>query len=68
MNVPRAVGLAESLVTYTDPGVRRVALDILIALDHPLSYICPICEMESFNPNDVRERYCGNCHAFEKTP
>jgi hypothetical protein len=20
--------------------------------------------MTSWNPNDVRERYCGNCHAY----
>ena len=25
---------------------------------------CPECGMVSFNPNDVREGYCGNCHAF----
>ena len=26
--------------------------------------VCPKCGMVSHNPNDVRERYCGNCHAF----
>jgi len=31
----------------------------------PQPYIvCPKCGMVSHNPNDVRERYCGNCHAF----
>jgi uncharacterized C2H2 Zn-finger protein len=25
---------------------------------------CPRCGMTSANPNDVREGYCGNCHAF----
>jgi hypothetical protein len=25
---------------------------------------CLICGMTSYNPNDVREKYCGNCHAF----
>lgn len=25
---------------------------------------CPKCQMVSHNPNDVREGYCGNCHAF----
>lgn len=24
--------------------------------------ICPRCQMVSFNPNDVREGYCGHCH------
>lgn len=26
------------------------------------SITCPKCGFTSFNPNDVRERYCGNCH------
>jgi len=26
--------------------------------------VCPKCGMVSHNPNDVRERYCGNCHVF----
>ena len=31
----------------------------------PQPYIaCPKCGMVSHNPNDVRERYCGNCHGF----
>ena len=25
------------------------------------SYVCPVCGRESFNENDVRERWCGNC-------
>lgn len=25
---------------------------------------CLICERTSYNPNDVLNRYCGNCHAF----
>lgn len=25
------------------------------------SYVCPLCKRESFNENDVRERWCGNC-------
>ena len=29
------------------------------------SYLCPNCGAESFNINDVRERYCGRCHVFE---
>lgn len=23
---------------------------------------CPRCGRTSYNPNDVREGYCGNCH------
>jgi ribosomal protein S27AE len=25
-------------------------------------FTCPRCGMTSHNPNDVAERYCGNCH------
>lgn len=25
---------------------------------------CLLCGMTSFNENDVRECYCGNCHQF----
>lgn len=26
------------------------------------SFTCPRCGAKSFNPNDIRERYCGRCH------
>lgn len=29
-----------------------------------MSFTCPRCRMTSYNPNDEREGYCGNCHAF----
>ena len=28
---------------------------------------CPQCSRTSANPNDVRFRYCGACHAFHDT-
>lgn len=28
------------------------------------SITCPICEMISYNKNDVINRYCGNCHIY----
>jgi hypothetical protein len=28
------------------------------------SFTCPICLRTSYNPNDVREGYCGHCHDF----
>lgn len=28
---------------------------------------CRRCGAVSYNPNDVRERYCGRCHAFHTT-
>jgi hypothetical protein len=27
-------------------------------------FVCPVCASESFNPNDIRENYCGRCHKF----
>lgn len=29
---------------------------------------CPACFATSHNPNDVREGYCGNCHAWTSLP
>ena len=28
---------------------------------------CPQCERTSYNPNDVREGYCGHCHDWTST-
>ena len=28
----------------------------------PPSFTCPRCHLTSYNENDVREGYCGNCH------
>lgn len=30
------------------------------------SITCPECGMTSWNPNDVRESYCGNCHDWTR--
>jgi len=30
------------------------------------SIICPKCGMESYNPNDIKNQYCGNCHQFHE--
>jgi hypothetical protein len=29
------------------------------------SFECPSCGAVSYNPNDIRERYCGRCHAWQ---
>ena len=29
------------------------------------SYACPRCGAVSYNPNDVANKYCGQCHLFE---
>jgi len=30
----------------------------------PVGFTCPQCQMTSYNPNDVAQGYCGNCHAW----
>lgn len=34
-------------------------------MNAPESITCPTCGRTSFNPNDVRERYCGNCRQWQ---
>ena len=37
---------------------------IVVPLELPAEFRCPRCGMVSHHPEDVRHRYCGNCHAF----
>jgi hypothetical protein len=30
----------------------------------PPAFRCPRCGAVSYNPNDIRENYCGRCHVF----
>jgi len=30
------------------------------------SYVCPRCGARSYNPNDIREGYCGRCHDWTR--
>ena len=32
--------------------------------EEPLYIKCPQCGKTSYNPSDIEQRYCGNCHAF----
>jgi ribosomal protein S27AE len=32
------------------------------------SITCPRCGMTSYNENDIREGYCGNCHDWTGVP
>lgn len=41
--------------TFTDPN-------------RPVSVTCPMCREESVHPVDVKEGYCGHCHAFTTDP
>lgn len=29
---------------------------------------CSVCQKESFNERDIREKYCGYCHKFHDDP
>jgi hypothetical protein len=46
-----------------DPGVRAAITRWRQATEQP-SITCPECGMTSYNPNDIREGYCGNCHTW----
>lgn len=30
------------------------------------SITCPKCKRTSYNPNDIREKYCGFCHDWHE--
>jgi hypothetical protein len=32
------------------------------------SITCLTCHRTSYNPNDVKEKYCGACHKFHEDP
>lgn len=44
------------------PGALMAAINAAITI-RP-SFTCPKCEMTSYNPNDIAQGYCGNCHEF----
>ena len=44
--------------------IRQEAIAAVLAERDRPSITCPVCRMVSYNPNDVRERYCGHCHQF----
>jgi len=48
---------------WADPDFVR---DELEASNELTSIVCPDCGKRSFNSNDVREGYCGNCHAYTR--
>jgi len=37
-------------------------LSMLNTLSHEPSITCPVCDMTSYNINDVKNGWCGNCH------
>jgi hypothetical protein len=53
----RPMGAAEAALRWlADLGGAEGAADPHIT--------CPKCHLTSYHPEDVRQRYCGNCHQF----
>jgi len=44
--------------------VEQVQREWLEAQREQLRITCPRCGQMSYNPEDVAQKYCGNCHAF----
>jgi hypothetical protein len=70
--VQAAIRRAEN-VLYEEDGVTPVTRGNLTATpghfdpdEEEVSITCPICGMTSYNPNDIREGYCGNCHDWTR--
>lgn len=36
----------------------------IIERTHTPALLCLLCDRLSYNPNDIKEHYCGACHAF----
>ena len=45
-------------------SLRSTEKRILDNMSGKSSITCPVCGYTSYNPNDVKNRYCGNCHVF----
>lgn len=41
---------------------------VAAAQPRPLPFTCPVCRRTSHHPEDAKNGYCGNCHAFTGTP
>jgi|SRR5882672_2239100 len=45
-------------------ALHGIATADLPALGFRELFVCPSCRRVSFNPTDLRERYCGACHTW----
>ena len=53
----------------SDQPYGRIRCDVCgEPLVFPTSFVCPRCGFESFNLNDIVERYCIRCHVFVVDP
>jgi ribosomal protein L37E len=55
----------EELLTRSSTSAGRSRLRLVMSKE-PASITCPRCGMTSYNLNDVREGYCGNCHDIHR--
>lgn len=46
------------------PNQDRVFAEADRIFGPPASITCPHCDMTSYNPNDIAERFCGNCRIW----
>lgn len=54
-----SVRRAQAFVALTMPDVRPRSTETI-----PLFIQCPNCGRQSYNENDIREKYCGECHQY----
>jgi hypothetical protein len=57
----RSIVARANLITVNE---QAIPLEQAARFVPPASFCCPWCRRRSFNPHDIRERYCGACHAF----
>ncbi len=58
-------GQAFIKLILTDPDTLTKTYEIVASPDGERAGIkCLDCGLTSWNSNDVREKYCGNCHEF----
>lgn len=69
--LPQVIAYLDQFVTPDAWGSREKVLAWTVTKDRfelgPV-FVCPRCGARSHNPNDYRERYCGNCHEFVDDP
>jgi ribosomal protein S27AE len=61
-----ADGNAEQLCMWCIRDIVPVNEQKVVPLDHVEKITCPNCGRTSFNPNDVRKKYCGACHQYHE--
>lgn len=63
MDVPMTITLGELMGTFRYANV--ISPTYSIGVESGNKYIlCRLCNRKSFNLNDVKHRYCGNCYRF----